>query len=105
MTEAEQEKVRAAARMYFGRQERTEHPLGSFDKSGRWYPDDSEHCACCTLIREPSRAYPHSLNKHCRLVEHVAALFGVNPTDVCRIVKETAASMELEARLDRASGL
>ena len=66
-----------AVEMYTRRQMRLAHPDGAFDRKGRWYPSESEQRPCCAGIRSPSAAWPHSLNKHCRSVEHVAALTGV----------------------------
>ena len=66
-----------AVEMYTRRQMRQAHPDGAFDRKGRWYPSESEQRPCCAGIRSPSAAWPHSLNKHCRSVEHVAALTGV----------------------------
>lgn len=64
------------------RQDRNEHPRGEFDNAGRWYPSAEERCECCSEIREPSRAWPNSLNKHCRSVEHVASLHGVEASQL-----------------------
>jgi hypothetical protein len=58
-------------------QDREIHPEGEFDSKQRWYPAPSERCECCSAIRSPSAAYPFSLIKHCRSVEHVARRFNV----------------------------
>lgn len=71
------EAVREAARTYYLRKHRLEHPQMFWDNAKRAYPEDDEWCECCDTIRPPSRAYPYSLMKHCRSVEHVAHLHGV----------------------------
>lgn len=70
--------LEAALSTYLARQDRREHPDGKFDKQGRWDPSEAEGQSCCRAVRSPSRAYPYSLMKHCRSVEHVAALYGVD---------------------------
>ena len=77
--------VNEAAQLYIARQARKAHPSGDFDAASRWFPDDDERQACCDLIRSPSRAYPHSVNKHCRSAEHIAHLCGV---DLCELKGE-----------------
>jgi hypothetical protein len=77
MTQIEQ-----AAQEYQNRQDRTTHPDGKFDKGGRWYPSDEEECSCCLHIRQPSRRWPLSLNKHCRSMAHVANLYGVSDKEL-----------------------
>ena len=79
-----------ALSVYQSRQSRAAHPDGRFDRSGRWYPAESETCACCTAIRTPSRAWPNSLNKHCRSVEHVAALCGVDAKELRKAARAAA---------------
>jgi len=69
----EQLKQEVAAK-YESRQDRSEHPEGTFDDAGRWYPDDDERCECCDYIRSPSRAYPYSLMVHCRTKKHIRHL-------------------------------
>jgi hypothetical protein len=44
---------------------------GKKDKGGRWYPSEEERCSCCNTIREPSRAFPWGLWKHCQTKKHV----------------------------------
>lgn len=94
------ERLEAALREYHARQERSSHPAGSFDKGGRWYPSETEERPCCGLIRRPSRSYPHSLNKHCRSVTHVAALFNV-PSALIRteLAKDRAPRPPIEKRV------
>lgn len=60
--------------IYRERKERKDHPDGSFDNGGRWYPDEDERCHCCSGIRSPSRAFPYSLMSHCRSKKHVKNL-------------------------------
>jgi hypothetical protein len=69
--------LEAAYRTWRERQDRTAHPAGRKDRSGRWYPADDEYRPCCAQVRSPSRAYPWSLMTHCRSIPHVAALCGV----------------------------
>lgn len=71
---------------WIGRQERAIHPDGKFDSAKRWYPSDSEKRDCCKGIRNPSRSWPHSLNKHCRSVEHVANIFNVTASDLRKAI-------------------
>ena len=80
--------VQQAAQEYNNRQSRVSHPAGTFDKAGRWYPSDNEHCDCCDSIRGPSRAYPLSYNRHCRSRAHVANLYGVSAADLRVAIKE-----------------
>lgn len=76
--------VDEAIALYRDRRDRRQHPAGSFDKAGRWYPDDdTETQPCCGRIRNPSQAFPYSLMKHCRSAEHVANLTGV-PASILR---------------------
>lgn len=76
-----------AARTFIARRDRTAHPAGSFDKAGRWYPSESETCACCSSVRSPSRSFPYSYMTHCRTMAHVANLFGVSATDLRKEVR------------------
>ena len=76
-----------AARTFIDRRDRTAHPQGKFDNAGRWYPSESETCACCSSVRGPSRAYPYSYMTHCRTMAHVASLYGVSVADLRREVR------------------
>lgn len=87
MDESKIQQVAVAVVSYLGRQARKEHPAGDFDNAKRWYPSDSEECECCEGLRSPSRSWPNSLNKHCRSLEHVAALNKVARIDLSRAVK------------------
>lgn len=80
-----------AAGKYLRRRGRLENPDGKFDKGGRWYPADGEWRDCCNRIRYPSRAYPYSYMKHCRSVEHVAALCNAD----VRLVRRAARSLTI----------
>jgi hypothetical protein len=79
--------LNAAVAEYLSRKDRTAHPDGTFDRQGRWYPDDSERCACCAGIRSPSAAYPFSLLLHCRSAEHIAKKYGVDASDLRRAAR------------------
>lgn len=78
LTHKEIERLSTALFVYEMRQERLDHPAGSFDNAGRWWPDDDEQCACCDYVRTPSRRWPYSYLKHCRSIEHVANLYKVD---------------------------
>ena len=83
-----------AVQTYLARQARRAHPDGFFDNAKRWYPSDDERCDCCDATRSPSRAWPQSLNKHCRSAQHIANLFCVDVTELRRAIRaanETAA--------------
>jgi hypothetical protein len=84
------ETVLKAAYEYVRRQERATHPDGIFDGVGRWYPGEGEEQPCCDRIRRPSGRWPYSLMTHCRTLPHVAALYGVDPREVRRAVKDGA---------------
>jgi len=84
------ETVIRAAYAYVCRQSRSSHPEGNFDSGGCWYPSECEEQPCCSGIRRPSRAWPYSLMTHCRTLPHVANLYGVDPKEVRRAVKEGA---------------
>lgn len=74
-------KIKAAIKLYNERQSRDVDPDGTFDKSGRWYPSDSERCLCCRYISSPTRSYPYSYMTHCRSSEHVANVCGLTNDD------------------------
>jgi hypothetical protein len=82
--------VKLAAGAYIARQERRDYPIGQFDKTDRWYPAPEERQACCDLVRA-SRLRPYSLLVHCRSVEHVAALYGVDPAALRQAVRAARA--------------
>lgn len=64
------------------RQNRESHPSGNFDKAGRWFPNDAEESLCCKSISSPTRAYPFSLNSHCRTAKHVANLYAITTREM-----------------------
>lgn len=82
-----QNKVQQAAQTYRERQSRIQHPEGEFDSASRWYPSDQERQDCCDAIRSPSRRYPHSLNKHCRSLEHVSRLYSLTDRQKAQLRK------------------
>lgn len=79
-----------AAQDYINRQARNQHPDGSFDNAGRWFPSAREECGCCSNVRSPSRSWPYSLMKHCRSVEHVAILHGVDVSALRKVGRRLA---------------
>lgn len=79
--------VKYAAQIYVNRQNRAIHPLGHTDSGGRWYPDRSERCECCNMIREPSRRWPYSLMIHCRTARHIARLYDVTEGQILAIAQ------------------
>ena len=70
-----------AGHEYNLRKQRLAKPRGKSD-GVRWFPGSTERCDCCKHIREPSRAFPLSLYRHCCTAVHVAQLFGVDENDV-----------------------
>ena len=76
--------MESAVRDYLARKNRTAHPDGEFDKRGRWYPDAHEQRECCSGISQPTASYPYPLMIHCRTVEHVATLHGVDVSSLRR---------------------
>lgn len=88
----------AALKEYQARQARASHPEGTFDKAQRWYPSENEHQSCCDAIRGPSRAWPNSLNKHCRSIEHVANLFAVDAKELRKLARAIAKEKKLQAQ-------
>ena len=79
--------IEDAARAYIARQNRSQHPDGSFDGGGRWYPSSEERRECCGLVRSPSRAYPYSHMIHCRSVQHVALLYGFDVKELRQAIR------------------
>jgi len=67
--------------IHLAREQRLCHPKGSFDRAGRWYPDEWEECECCRYIRWPSRQYPFSYLLHCRTKRHVENLVAKHGAD------------------------
>lgn len=85
-----------ALRALTARRDRTEHPRGKFDRAGRWYPDETEERDCCRMVRSPSRAHPYSYMTHCRSLTHVAALYGVDATELRTLAKVKAGPAQRE---------
>ena len=92
-----------AAHLYLGRRDRKSHPDGYLGGGQKWYPSDGERCWCCKYIREPSYAWPWSLNKHCRSIEHIAALSGVDETDLRRAVRSLTKKVSTTVASQRSS--
>ena len=82
-----------AAREYIARQKRESHPEGRFDNAQRFYPSNKERQDCCDYIRPPSRSYPYSYIKHCRSIEDVANLYGVDATELRHHARELKATV------------
>ena len=80
--------IETALSDYQARQARNAHPVGYFDNGGRWYPDDEEQQDCCEGLREPTRKFPYSLNRHCRTLTHVAHVHKVSPQDLRQALRE-----------------
>ena len=79
-------------------QDRRAHPSGSFDSTGRWYPDADDNCDKCDSIRSPSRAYPYSYLVHCRSYEHVARKYQVSVSDLRREARACSISQKITAQ-------
>jgi hypothetical protein len=77
-----------AASLYLDRKDRRAHPDGTFDSKRRWSPSDREHQPCCSSIRGPSAAYPYSALVHCRTLQHVANLTGVDEAALRKAVRQ-----------------
>lgn len=82
--------LETAAKCYLDRKARRTHPAGNLGKGGRWTPAPEERRSCCNDICRPSRAWPWTLNRHCRSLEHVAALFEVDALQLRRKAAELA---------------
>lgn len=63
--------------VYYLMKNRLVHPEGTFDKAGRWYPDNMYEC--CSDIRGPSRSYPYSYMLHCRTKKHIDTVLNNDP--------------------------
>ena len=86
------ERIEQAAREYLARRDRLSHPDGTFDKQGRFYLAARERCPCCQRIRTPSARWPYSEMLHGRTAGHVAALYGVDATDLRRAARALGGS-------------
>lgn len=78
--------VIAAARSYLYRQGRIENPVGSYDKSGRWYPEGKDE-EVMAPVRSPSRSFPYSYLKAALTIKHCAALRDADEKEVRRVLK------------------
>ena len=85
--------VATAVSCYLARRSGREQPNGRGDSGGRWYPANTERRWCCTGLRQPSRAWPHSIKDHCRTLQHVAALFDVAPLELRREARSSNAGV------------
>lgn len=65
----------AAADEYIKLRDRVAHPVGEFDKQGRF--SLTTRCECCVGIRSPSKRYPYSQMTHGRSFVHVATAAGL----------------------------
>jgi len=81
--------IQKAVCEFIKRSHRIKHPSGSFDKQGRWYPDESEKRSCCSAIRSPSTSYPYSLMSHCRTKKHIAELYTVDMKELGKAIKNS----------------
>lgn len=61
-------------KLWIERKKGIKSPAGKNDKAGRWHPDADERQDCCAEIREPSRAWPSSLYRHCCTYKHCRKL-------------------------------
>lgn len=94
-----QARLEAALQEYQNRQARVNHPDGTFDNAQRWYPSEAEHCECCDAIRSPSRAWPYTLNKHCRSIQHVAHLYDVDARELRKLAREAKTQTQSQPAL------
>jgi hypothetical protein len=70
-----------AVHTYLARQDRREHPAGTFDRAGRFYL--AETCGPeCGSVSSPSRAYPYPEMIHGRSAVHVAGLYEVTRSEL-----------------------
>jgi hypothetical protein len=84
-----------AAWEYVCRKLRRRQPEGKTDGGSRWWPSEEEAAPCCNEVRQPTRAWPWSLLKHCATARHVATRFGVPEADLKK--RAQAFQKELEA--------
>lgn len=83
----DKEKIKKVIEEFEQLQARIIHPDGTFDKAGRWYPDDNEWSSCCDSIRSPSRSYPYSYMVHCRTLPHIMNKYGLSEEEKKEIKK------------------
>jgi hypothetical protein len=82
------DKLIEAINCYIARSQSHAYPDGEFDNACRWHPSSTEIQDCCLKIREPSRAYPYSIYKHCFSFEHIANMFGVDKVELRKRVND-----------------
>lgn len=89
------ERLAAAVACFKARRDRKEHPKGEFrgERGSRaWRIDPAERQPCCTDAKASDlggrqKFIGHWLNRHCRTIEHVARLHGVDPGDLRKALK------------------
>ena len=84
------------------RQRRLEHPEGTFDRAGRWYPSQAEDHGVSARVRSPSAAFPRSYMAACRTIAHCEAIEGASH-DAVLLLRRWLTRLELGA--DRAEAL
>jgi len=80
------EQIANAALLYLLRQLRILDPSGYFDNAGRWYADENEELLCCKK-HPPSRKNPYRMTKHCRTLDHITNLLGVDYAATNRLLR------------------
>ena len=81
--------IQEAVCEFIKRSHRIKHPLGSFNKQGRWYPYESEKRSCCNAVHPPSTKYPYNLMSHCRTKKHIAELYTVDMKELGKAIKKS----------------
>lgn len=76
--------IKSAAGEYFDRRLFRSHPKGYQDDAGRWHLAKEEQRECCKKVKNW-----HRFNNHARSLEHVAALFGVDPHELRKVIAES----------------
>jgi hypothetical protein len=71
-----EDRIAAAAAEVIARRTGASTPAGHLTERGYWYPDPSEHLACCDQ-HPPTTTYPRATLAHCRGLQHVAALYNI----------------------------
>ncbi|MGV4839273.1 hypothetical protein ACSMEA_05895 [Stenotrophomonas maltophilia] len=79
LNEEQKASAYAGAMKYVLRRSRLEHPDGSWDSDGCFYPSSYENADWITdNISTPSKRYPYTYMLACRTVEHCCRLEGAN---------------------------
>jgi hypothetical protein len=73
------DRVRLAYQHWLDRKAGIDHPAGSIDRLGRWWPVRGERQMCCREAGRPTMYSPRRLLEHCVTLVHVAYLDGVDP--------------------------